>query len=160
LKSVLDASTLINLSNGRVLGVVLRLPDCTFSVGPQVIGECINQAGDISWAFTNGLARLDDDAIPATLFLSILDQFGLGLGETECLAFALHAEYTVCTDDRKARDASTQMLGCQRVNGTMGLLRMCVEHRVLTPAEAMAAYELMKSKGGFLPPVAMIYFEP
>ena len=159
MKTILDASALINLSNGRVLDAALRLPDCTFSAGPQVIAESVDQARDIALAFANGLARLNDDLLPAALFLSLLEEFGLGLGETECLAFAIHGGYTICIDDRKARECCIQKLGGKFVIGTIGLLKRCVNSCVLTTLEAMTAYELMKSKGGFLPSIVLSYFE-
>jgi predicted nucleic acid-binding protein len=158
LKTILDSSALINWSNGRVLEPMLRLPGWTFAVCPQVIIECDGQAEELKWASANGLARLDDDSVPASLFLELLNEFRLGLGETECLAFAIHEGYSICCDDRKAREVCRLKVGEQRVIGSLGLLRMCVEKRILTREDATTAYELMKSKGGFLPQLLTGYF--
>ena len=156
--ALVDASTLINLVNGGLCGRVLELPDITFAVGPQVLEECKRQRASVDELLAKGLRVLSDDNLPASLFFSLLSEHELGLGETECLALAIHTGGSVCTDDRKARKMCGAAIGSERVLGTAKLLRLCVLNGIIGTDEALGAYELMRSKGAFLPDVPHEFF--
>ena len=81
-----------------------------------------------------------------------------GSAETECIVFAAMDNICVCSDDLKARKAAKSELGDGRVIGTLFLLRECVQCGVLTPDAARGAYELMRTKGAFLPDLRDDYF--
>jgi predicted nucleic acid-binding protein len=157
---VVDACALINLFNGHALELVLALDEHTFAVGPIVLGEC---AGELRPVLEHHIARaalqlLDDDLVPVGSFAALLARFRLGDGETECLAFAELAGLDVCTDDGAARKAVRELLGEDRLTGSLGLLRTAVGLQRLAAAEAYARYLEMVAAGGFLPVASQAFF--
>jgi predicted nucleic acid-binding protein len=155
----LDASALINVLNAGVLSSFLQLPGVAFAIGPQVRAECRQQREGIDAIIGCGLQALSDSDLPSSVFFSLLEQYGLGLGETESLALAGHYGYNVCTDDRRARKMCASALGPERVFGTARLLRDSVLANVLTGEAALCVYEQMKARGAFLPELPVSYFE-
>jgi hypothetical protein len=86
LKILLDASSAINLVNGQVLDIVLHLSSYKFYIGPQGLDECVNRHPEIEEAIGSaGILLADDSGVPANRFLELLEEFELGVGETECL---------------------------------------------------------------------------
>lgn len=106
------------------------------------------------------LKPLDASAISATTYLELLDQYGLGEGETECLAAAKTGDYLMVSDDLRARNVAIDLLGTNRVMGTIGLLRIAVAKNLLTRGQAFASYQLMRSLGAFLPILTIDDFFP
>lgn len=161
MNAILDASSAINLVNGGVLTTVLRIRDCEFAVGPQVLEECHDQQGELADAVERGqLTVLDDDVISGSAFAALLVEHQLGLGETECLAFAqLDSELAFCSDDKRARAVARTVLGESRVIGSIYLLKECVRQRLLSGTEANGAYAEMRAQGGFLPSLPSDYFD-
>lgn len=124
------------------------------------MGEC----GDLravleEWVGNGVLTMLPDNALGSEEFADVLNSYGLGLGETECMALAKRQNLCVCTDDKAARRAAAEHLGEERVLGSLRLLRECVCHGLLSLQQAYAAYEAMKDQGAFLPPVSASYFD-
>lgn len=157
---VLDACAIINLVHGSVFDTVLSLKHDQFCVGSLTLEECGDEPGVVLRSAVNAkkVALLDDDLNTAKKFLALLEQYGLGDGETESLAFAQSLNYVICTDDKKARTVSTSVLGEGRVTGSLGLLKSAVQQQRLTASEAFAAYQKMKTAGGFLPDVDLSFF--
>lgn len=149
---IFDASALLNLANGGVLETVLDLPNLIGWIGPQVRGECASIAARLDALIgSQSIQLLDDETLPASLFISLLGHYRLGPGETECLAFASQGDHVVCCNDRRARSMITRELGSGRVTGTIGLLALGVHHEKLTIEAALGACEQMRRRGGFLP---------
>jgi len=162
LRIILDASSSINLHRGGLLEAVLSLSSFafTFYVGCIVKGEC----GDLQEWLTAQAARgrlviLPDDTLSPQEFADVLNLYDLGLGETECIALAKQQGLCVCTDDKAARRAATEHLGDGSVVGSLRLIRECVCQGLLTAQAAFLAYQAMKDRGAFLPPIADSYFE-
>jgi predicted nucleic acid-binding protein len=156
LSCLFDASPLLNLANGDVLDVVIRIPDLRARIGPQVRGECLSIRVQLDVQIEAGhIALLDDAVLPGAKFLSLLDKYQLGVGETECLAFATLGDDVVCCDDRRARTMITKELGQKRVTGSLGLLIRAVHHDLLSNDVAFASYQQMRRRGGFLPELSM-----
>ena len=154
--TLLDACCAINLNHGRVLELVLGVQEHGWIIGPRVLDECTDECGGIlSAAIDDGRVReLDDASIGADLYLALLAKYGLGPGETECLAAALlDSAMHVATDDRRARSIATTLFGAKRVTGSLGILRSCVQAGALQLAEALASHAAMLEAGGFLPAV-------
>jgi predicted nucleic acid-binding protein len=101
------------------------------------------------------LMVLDDGDLPAASFLHLLDQYGLGAGETECLALAKIGNHMVCCDDRRARKIIAGELGQKRVIGSLGLIVRAIYCNLLTIEAAFEAYEQMRRLGGFLPGITV-----
>lgn len=157
-EGILDACSVINCINSDSLEVVLAIPGLSLGVGPIVRGECGHDA--LEAMIASGRCRLlDDGALPAARFLALLAQYGLGDGETECLVFGeAQQSLIVVTDDLAARRAVVNLLGDNRLTGSLGLLRRAVESGLIDGAEAMRSYERMKESGGFLPEISDKFF--
>jgi predicted nucleic acid-binding protein len=151
LNGIFDASAMLNLAHGEVLGRVLIA-----HVGPQVRRECGSIASVVDILIDTGkLILLNDSDLPAARFLALLDCYGLGAGETECLTFAELGDHIVCCDDRRARMMIARELGAKRVIGSLGLLVRAMHCKLLTSVAAFGAYEQMRQRGGFLPEVSI-----
>lgn len=156
---VLDASTLINLANGEVLGVVLTLPGSQFLVSSVVRRESKTIARAIDTAVAAGrLGLIDDNLISAALFRQTKRRLKLDDGETECIIAADNLGASIACDDGAARAAATRELGAGRVTGSIGLLRQARQTGSLTSEQAYAAYRLMVQRGGYLPDLPESYF--
>lgn len=162
MKTVLDTSVLVNCSNGGILAIVFKLSKRTFVIPPAVATEF--EAGDIAALEEAGKAGrvtiLNDADVPGALYLQLLHDWGLGEGETECIAFASHTGSAFAADDRLARRRATELLGATNVSGTLGLLKEAVAEVLLTKADAFSAYREMRVAGGFLPEVSIDFFDP
>lgn len=152
---LLDACALLNLSNGGVLDAVLSLPS-RFIICSAARRESKTILSVIdTLVLSNRLEFIDDHQIPASLFLKLKQQHGLGDGETECLAVASIRSSTLVFDDQRARKIATSLFGAPRVTGSIGLLRSCVGNGILSRADAYGAYTLMKALGAYLPDMSI-----
>jgi predicted nucleic acid-binding protein len=77
----------------------------------------------------------------------------LGLGERSCLAVANNRGCIIATDDKPARRAA-QRYGIQLM-GTIGILRTCVKHRLVSDREAQTVLEKMMAAGYYSPVVKL-----
>lgn len=157
---VLDASSIINLVNGSAFNTILNISGCQFFIGPQSAEECGDEAGQVltSAIERNTVTMINDDDIPAADFIALLEEHGLGSGETECLMFCKLLGLSICSDDRQARNVAKRTLGRDRVTGSLGLLRRVVQAHSLTASDAFSIYQRMKLQGGFLPIVDVSFF--
>lgn len=156
---ILDASCLINLVNGNVLHRVADIPMTSFAVGPVVMRECITIRKIIeSIVESRRILLLDDSDMRADLFISILERYNLGPGETECIVSAKKFEFAICTDDKKARAVAGLEIGRERVSGSLGLLKAAVGAEVFSAENAYQSYVKMVGRGAFLPSVKLSYF--
>jgi predicted nucleic acid-binding protein len=160
LKIIFDASSLINLVNGEGFDIVLAIQDHEFYLGPLVYSESgPGCEAKIGRALGNKkLTLLDDNEATSSVFLDLLERFGLGDGETECLAFSVGTDFVVCSDDRKARQICEIIIGKEKVTGSLGLLREAVHLGLRTADEAFEIYIKMKTAGGFLPDIDLTFF--
>ncbi|WP_149537785.1 hypothetical protein [Siccirubricoccus phaeus] len=157
---VVDACSLINLSNASALGLVCQLQRCRFWIAAGAAGECEGDCARqlLSLVATGTLHRVDDTTISAARVLELLARYGLGQGETESIAACEEHGFVFCSDDKLARGLGTSLLGTKRVIGCLRLLRWCVEERII---ECMAAIDLqgvMRDRGGFLPKMEQKFF--
>lgn len=128
-------------------------------MGPIVRGECKQQRDILDALVDSGkITILDDSHVSATLFLDLLQRFGLGEGETECLAACAHGNYDMACDDRRARGAFMELYGTRRITGSLALLRRCVAAGLVSSDEATGSVEQMKRRGAFLPDVGEFFF--
>lgn len=160
MRALLDSSSVINLVNAGALELVCGLDGIEWWLPPAVVDE----SGPTCAAVTLELQQLglinflDDDHVDAERFLALLDAHRLGAGETECVAIATDTDYHVCCDDRRARLMAAEIIGADRVFGTVRLLRWCVEQRRINCAEARGLLRAMRESGGFLPDTPQAYF--
>lgn len=149
---ILDASTLINLANGEVFAKVISLPGRSFKVSEEVRRESKTVARAILAAIKRGdLEWVDADLISAAAYQEALDVWGLGAGETECILAAQALSCQVACDDGAARKVIKQSVSGIQLTGSIGLLKQAVVAGLLTATQAYEAFQLMKSRGGYLP---------
>jgi predicted nucleic acid-binding protein len=157
----LDACSIINLSNASALEIVLGMPERAFIVSPMVAGECHAECvvEVVRLTATCNITLAQEQDIDAALFLELLDNHELGQGETECIAICFAGHHSICCDDRKARAVATDLLGEERVMGSLRLLKWAVEAGRITSDAAYSAYRAMIDAGGFLPTLAPDWFD-
>lgn len=80
----------------------------------------------------------------------------LGIGERNCLAVAVYLGSMLATDDKSARRAAKQP-GLQ-VIGTIGILRSCAKHCILSQSEAQTSLGKMRAVG-YYSPVSKLDFD-
>ena len=157
---IIDACSIINLSNADALDVTCRLARCHFWVCPGVIIECRAELAARLFALNaeGVIGFITDEEMPATRVLELLDQYGLGAGETESIAACEARDYALCSDDGPARRLAGQLLGPPRVTGSLRLLRWCVEEQLVQCEVAFRLFGIMLSRGGFLPAMRQDFF--
>jgi predicted nucleic acid-binding protein len=94
----------------------------------------------------------------ASSFASLLNKFNLGLGETECIAFSLQDQFVISCDNAAARHIMTAQFGPKKLTGTLGLVVLAVQDKIVAEGHAFACYEQMRALGGFLPNLSKIKF--
>jgi predicted nucleic acid-binding protein len=152
LNLLFDAGSLMNLDNGQVLELLVSTPEYLGHAGQMVLGECKQLQAKLARLEAIGrLQTLPDLPLSAAEFAARLRQHNLGLGETECLILAELEGFTVSCDDRRARNVLREVLGAERVTGTIGLLIRGVWGGLLGNGAAFASYQAMRARGGFLP---------
>ena len=157
---VTDASSIINLHTVGALDVVCGLSRCHLWLSPAVVGECQPSCAAklLDLKAHERVGFVDDTRVPADLFLKLLVEHKLGEGETKLIAVCLVLGYHLCSDDKRARSLAKQILGGNRVVGSLRLLRWCVEEGLIDCAEAFRLFREMRSGGGFLPDTARPFF--
>lgn len=159
-----DASTTINLQNGGVLGKIIDQGDRAWAIGPVCLEECCRDDESAGEALRRLIAekrlvQLDDSILSAERFSAILEEYGLGEGESECLAFAeLDKDMVVLCDDKRARAVLSRQIGAVRVSGSLGVLKRAVIAGAIDAEFAMDAYTKMRAAGGFLPEIPDTFF--
>lgn len=150
---VLDACSIINLVNGNCIDRVLCL-DHKFYVGDMLLEQEILsnvQKIMIEALIQKNYLKILPSNVSLQAFKEFNKKFNLGLGETECILLCKSGDFVICTDDRKARICSETELGTDKVVGSLYLLRASVKAAIMSCAEAIGSYGLMRVKGGFLP---------
>ncbi|UPJ49949.1 hypothetical protein IVB30_00465 [Bradyrhizobium sp. 200] len=158
---IIDASSVINLSNAGALEVVAALPNVNICVSPLVVGECEPTcAAELLGLQKQGTIRfVDPNEVSSERFLTLLDEHELGEGETECLALLLDGDYVFCCDDGKARRVAIGLADGAQVVGSLRLLKWAVEAGLCTAEQAFEYYQRMRDAGGFLPDIPPEWFQ-
>lgn len=73
----------------------------------------------------------------------------LGIGERTCLAVAIVRSSMLATDDKPARHAPKQH--SLQIIGSIGILRSCAKHGILSKSEAQVSLEKMIAAGYYSP---------
>jgi predicted nucleic acid-binding protein len=156
---VIDTCSILNAINSNSLELICSLP-FQFYIGPIVYGECTKQpCPELERQLKSGKIKLlGGNIFPVSVFAGMSQKHNLGDGETECICYGKVLAYNVCSDDRKARDSITAELTTDYLVGSIGLLKIATEKSVISCVEAFSIYQIMKSKGAFLPHLASNYF--
>jgi predicted nucleic acid-binding protein len=154
---IIDTATLINLNNSKAIDFLCQLKSFCFYIGNIVLSECHNELCD---KISNMECLIKNfGEIPLEYYISILEEFNLGSGESECLCYGKLYNFSICTDDKKARRVGTRLLGESRVIGSIGLLKELNKQSIISREESYFYYLKMKSHGGFLPEIERNFFE-
>src|SRR6185437_15272296 len=151
---VLDSSSIINLINGDCIDKILSLDTHKFFIGDQILEQEI--LDDLQKTILEAFIAMNKIVLLKALvtvsdIITHQKKHKLGLGETEGMVICKATGYTLCSDDLKGRTCSELELSKKRVVGTLFLLRECVLDQIIECREAVASYNLMIKKGGFLP---------
>lgn len=146
---VCDACSLINLERGGLLTLGLDLPCSGFCVGRIVLSELEAQP-DHRFPWLERCVLIDRDVDSAELVATLAAQ-KLGAGESECLMLARRDNYSVLSDDRRARGICQKELGAERVVGSIAWLAHLVRNGALTRDQSLGRYRAMLAAGAYLP---------
>lgn len=151
---------MINLVHAGAFELICTLDEIEWWLPPVVVDESGPSCAAITLELQQrGLINfLDDNSVNAERFLELLDVHRLGAGETECMAVALESDFHICCDDRRARLAAINLIGADRVLGTIRVLRWCVEQHKIECGQAKFLLRLMREQGGFLPDTPQSFF--
>ena len=158
---IIDASSIINLANGNQLTTACQLQGYQFWLSPNVLNECgPRNAGVLSALLGDKrIRKFNADLIDADEYLTLLAQYELGAGETECIVICRRNNIDLCCDDGRARRIASELIGEDRVVGSLRVLKWCVGEGLITAEAAFDCYQHMKTAGGFLPSVELRWFE-
>jgi predicted nucleic acid-binding protein len=156
----IDACCLINLANCGAIEVIVDSRKRKLACQGLVEDEVREGDGGIEALFRSGLVRtLSGDLLNASEVQKIIEQYNLGVGESECIAIGKKLSWCVASDDKRARDAARKELGEGRVTGSLGLLRESVSVGLLSRDGAYRFYAEMRRHGAFLPHVSEDFFD-
>lgn len=160
MRLLIDACAAINLHNCGQLAVVCELPNVEIAMSPIVVSECgLDCAGEIIALHAAGrIHYVPDQEISPDRFLELVTDHDIGDGELESIAVCETTNRAFCTDDAAARRLATNLLGGQKVMGSLRLLKLAVEASLLKCTDAFAGYKQMRDSGGFLPDLANDFF--
>jgi predicted nucleic acid-binding protein len=99
-----------------------------------------------------------DHEIDADRFLNLVGQYDIGNGEIEALVICETHLEAFCSDDGAARKLGTELLGADKICGSLALLKRAVDAELLSCEMAFGGYGLMVQEGAWLPPLARDYF--
>lgn len=158
---VLDTCSIVNMTNSNGHELICSLP-YKFYIGPIVYGECTKQpCPELEQLILEGkIIVLNGNIFPVSLFASLSIKYNLGDGETECICYGKALNYNVCSDDKRARNSITEELTSDYLVGSIGLLRIATEKVLIDCTQAYGMYQIMKSRGAFLPNLTANYFCP
>ncbi|MCX2473531.1 hypothetical protein OQZ33_04220 [Pedobacter sp. MC2016-05] len=151
---VLDSSSIFNLINGGCIDKLTSMKEHKFFIGDLIMDqEILNplQQVIVDGLIQKGILVLVSSEVTTSQIINLQNKYGLGLGETECMAICINKGFVICTDDLKARKSSKKEFGEENVIGSMSLLREGVRKLLLQCDEAIDMYHTMIIKGGFLP---------
>lgn len=157
---ILDACSVINLLNGGLLQKTVTLASTKFHIGEILLEQEILdnvQKLKVNTLIANKDLHLLPSNILLSQFITLKNKYGLGDGETECIALCKNLNFTISTDDLKARKCAKDELGSQFVIGSLYLTRELVRSGKISCQEALTAYKEMIRHGGFLPKVDAAY---
>jgi len=157
----LDACTLINLINGKVLQKITETPNIHLFVGDNLLDqEILNHAQNIllESLISDGKIQVLESSVTISEFLALKTKYDLGDGETETIALCKEHNNYFASDDKKARKCAGKELGQDKVVGTLFLLKQTVKQSMIEANEAFESLQLMRQKGGFLPDIELDYF--
>jgi len=159
---VLDACTIINLINGKILDKIISIPRLLIFVGDNLLEQEIYlnlpQRVIIESLIQSKKITLLESDVTLNEFTKLKKVYDLGDGETECIALCKKHGYAIATDDKRARMSAKIELGEAKIVGSLFFLREAVRNEVIECEDALASFKLMKKHGGFLPNLDKDYF--
>lgn len=161
MRLICDTCAVINAYKATALDIVVLLEGYEFVVSPAVNDESIQLREEVKKHVESGnLQCADESSISAVAVANVSATYNLGIGESECISLCLDCpELVFWSDDQRARNVASKLLGAHRVVGTADLLAQAVRQHLMSQLDGYAAYELARSRGAFLPPVDRDFFK-
>ncbi|WP_339699364.1 hypothetical protein [uncultured Roseivirga sp.] len=150
---ILDACSVINMINAEVIQKLEVIDGYTFHIGNLVLEECLDEAQKIvvRQCILDGVIEPVTNDLTVREFNSISNKYGLGKGESECIAYMKKIGAIVCTDDNKARRSIERDFGKPFYFGSLFILREMVRQNLISCDESIRSYAIMVISGAFLP---------
>ena len=149
-----NITTNINMYNGGSLDAVLTLANHKFWIGSRIQKELAEREAAriyVQDSIAAGRLSLYAPNIEVTEFEAMLSKHGLGAGETEAIILAQKNGWQIACDDKKARERATVELGASNVTGSLGLMKLIADSRLIDCHDAWLSYMQMIAHGGYLP---------
>lgn len=155
-KTIVDACALINIVNSAIPETILADPARTFYVQGIVLYECRNQSFEIRRLIETGVIReIDGSSVSVGAVNVCARQYGIGIGEAECIILAKLNGLDILIDDQKGkRSASRELCGSAtdaRVFGTIKHICNCIDAKIISDGDAARILGSMIAAGGYLP---------
>lgn len=156
-----DACSVLNLVNsGHAQRALSGLPSVV-RLTPGVVKEsCVktNSGAATKCLIEANLLEEEPELVTYQELEDLIIRESLGAGECETILSCSKTGRTMCCDDKKARKLAIDILGQNRLIGSLSLLRRRVIDGVLSADEAFESYMQMVARGGFLPVVGRDFF--
>lgn len=147
LRCVIDASVIIDLHNGGIFANLTHIP-LNFVTPDIVLAEHQNPSSDE--VLRSGI-HVED--LPGTLVQQVAElapqNRKLSVQDRSAFVLARHHDCLLVTGDGRLRLlAEQQVIEC---HGTLWVMDEMIKHRILTPASASTALEMILAKNARLP---------
>jgi hypothetical protein len=159
---ILSVSALTNLAQGQAINLILSVDTYVLHVGTLTLyeyGGNFSSNDPVAAAIRAGAINVHDGhELPAKDLIALVNQLAISAGEAECVMYSRLRDYKICCDDDYARQKIETADGINLLTCTSELLKLAVEGRRITAAEAFQAHEKIVESGGFLKEVPIDYF--
>lgn len=157
----MDACAIINVMKSLIADRTLVRIDPRPQVTAVNEGECRGKpetAAALEEFIREELLRRSEIVIDSQDLLDFVERHELGAGESEAILACMASETHLWSDDKRARNVGTDLLGEPRVVGTIGILKALVGAQDLAIETAWDAYNSMRDAGARLPPITQEFF--
>lgn len=148
---IIDACALINLANCGLASSVIDAIGGNVCCQGLVEDELHDRSRELQELFDLRKVSIIPGDIPANDVSEIVQKNRIGLGEAECIAFCERFGWSFISDDYKARNVASKIIGLNRVVGTIGLLCACIDEGLFSASDACNLLDRARAAGGFLP---------
>lgn len=149
---ITDACSLVNAVKIGLTPAILLDPCMQLCAGPVVMDEV--------WGNDKPLAGMEiphqvitpiQEDISGDELVDFMEMHKLGPGESECIILAQRHGFIFLSDDKRARNVASELIGADRVVGTFGMALAVCKSGVLASADVVDGYMTAIGNGAFLP---------
>lgn len=147
---IIDSCSLINLTKAGLESTVRMDPCVTLCAGPVVCDEVWGERGRETGGVPRDLLVELPEDVDGVVLSNFMEEHRIGPGEAESILLADRLNAFFFCDDRRARAVAVELLGGDRVVGTLGLAM----HRARTGRDLRGSfddYDHARREGAYLP---------